>query len=130
MSIEILSGDFAPERTRIRYSDAGRAHLRLTSRDGRRETVVLESDVAGAAAAERQVDGDCRIVVVLRDGRRFTARASCDVADQIRTAAVPPERRDEMLARLAALEAAHRRPEVHPEPRPGLLARLLPAFAR
>lgn len=130
-SIEILSGDFAPERTRIRYSEAGRPHLRLTSRDGRREILFLESDVAGAVGTEPRGGLDGRFVVLLRDGRRFAARASADVVDQFKTAAVPPERRREALARIAAVEAAH-----HPGPAapqtvlPGFLARLLPGHAR
>lgn len=46
---ELVSGDFEPEQVRVRYSEAGRALLRLTSTDGRVEDVFLETDVVGVA---------------------------------------------------------------------------------
>ena len=107
--IEVVSGDFQSGAARIRYSDAGRAHLVLTSDDGRREIVWLATDVAAAAeAGEGRIadyleklaarDGfdllpapahaearrqERLFVVLLRDGRKFVARASGETIAEI-----------------------------------------------
>jgi hypothetical protein len=117
-SFEILSGDFEPEIVRIRYSEAGRARLRLTSVDGMVEDVYLATDVAAAEAGDvrlcdRAGEGgrrarsarpavigdreaaaaDRMFAVVLRDGRRFVARGSADTLAEIRAATEPAGRR-------------------------------------
>jgi len=129
--IEVLGGDFARGGVRIRYSDAGRAYLGLTSKDGRREDVFLASDISAAArAGEGRIDdllsklaerdgfaltlppddcapthrrGDLVFVVLLRDGRKCVARGTFEAFTLIRSAALPPERRREELARLEAV---------------------------
>lgn len=45
----LVSGDFERADVRLRYSEAGRAYVRLTSVDGVVEDVFLERDIAGVA---------------------------------------------------------------------------------
>lgn len=103
-TIEILSGDFERETTRIRYSEAGRAHLRLKSSDGPVEDLFLESEVTGVAEvtesgatgprAVRSGEREKRLfVVLLRGGRKFVARGDFDAYVQFRRAASIEERR-------------------------------------
>lgn len=144
-TLEILSGDFEPEIVRIRYSDAGRARLRLTSVDGMVEDVFLATDIAGAAAAgegrvgeylakwaERDgfgVDASARhgeamgrvFVVVLRDGRKFVARGTPELLAEIKAAALSSARRPVAGAPQVPHEVAARPRFVQ-----GLLARFLP----
>lgn len=147
--IEVLAGDFACGGVRIRYSDAGRAYLGLTSKDGRREDVFLATDVTAAAqAGEGSIDdllqrlaerdgfdlrqqqsgfapssrrGDRLFVVLLRDGRKFVARGTTEAFALIRSAALPLERRREELVRH---EAARITPQAGLLPH--LFARFLP----
>lgn len=147
--IEVVSGDFQSGSTRIRYSDAGRAHVTLVSKDGRRDDVWLATDVVAAAeAGEGRIDDYLRLlaerdgftyfaapvttdlaarrrerlfVVLLRDGRKFVARASGDAISEIRTAALSPERRREELARREATRLGAPAGIL-----PGLFARFLP----
>lgn len=149
--IEVVSGDFQRGPARIRYSDAGRAFLRLMSSDGRQDDVWLATDVAAAAEAgegnideylkrlaardgftylpsSRAADAAARrverlFVVLLRDGRKFVARGAAETVDEIRTAALPPERRREELARLEASRLAAATPAGFI---PNIFARLLP----
>ena len=154
-TIEILSGDFRRETTRIRYSEAGRAYLRLTSVDGRAEDLFLESEVVGAAAAgdgkvgdylrrwaERDgfTPGDAAaeardrhvFVVLLRDGRKFVASGSFEALALVKTASLPVDLRREMCARLDAARAHAKRavPSFAAWLVPGLLARFLPGGRR
>ncbi len=119
--IEVLSGDFEAGTTRIRYSRAGRAHVRLTSVDGRSEDLFLETDVVGAALTSSAARTDCRFTVTLRDGRAFTARSACDVVEQFRIAAMPPRERAAALARRAAAVR-----DDEPSAPAGLLPRFVP----
>lgn len=127
--IEVLAGDFSRGGVRIRYSDAGRAYLGLTSKDGRREDVFLATDITAAAqTGEGRIEdllhrlaerdgfdlaspddsatmprrGDHVFVVLLRDGRKFVARSTAEAYALIRSAAMPLKRRREELARLEA----------------------------
>lgn len=111
-TIEILSGDFERETTRIRYSEAGRAFVRLKSVDGPVEDLFLESEVVGAAEvadagnarAARSGERDRRLfVVLLRGGRKFAARGDHDAFLQFEDAALPADRRRERQADGAAL---------------------------
>ncbi len=114
-TIEILSGDFERETTRIRYSGAGRAFVRLKSVDGPVEDLFLESEVVGAAevvdstrAARplRAGERDKRLfVVLLRGGRKFAARGDHDAFLQFEDAALPADRRRERQMDAAALRA-------------------------
>ncbi|MCE1236965.1 MAG: hypothetical protein LWW93_11490 [Hyphomicrobiales bacterium] len=108
-TIEILSGDFERETTRIRYSEAGRAFLRLRSTDGPIEDLFLESEVVGAAEAgdgggswaraARAGERDKRLfVVLLRGGRKFVARGDFDAFLQCECAALPADLRRERLS--------------------------------
>lgn len=65
---EILSGDFEREPVRLRWSDAGRAFMRLTSVDGVVEDVFLATDVAGAAEAGEGRVGEYLARWAERDG--------------------------------------------------------------
>jgi hypothetical protein len=149
-SFEIVSGDFEPEVVRIRYSEAGRARIRLTSVDGVVEDVFLATDVVGAADAREgrvgeylarwaERDGGASLLgsarrgetsarvfaVVLRDGRKFVARGTPETLAEIKEAALGTSRRTPQ-------PVATKRPEVPPEvagrPRfvQGFLARFLP----
>jgi hypothetical protein len=146
-SFEIVSGDFEPENVRIRYSEAGRARIRLTSVDGVVEDVFLATDVVGAAAAgEGRVgeylakwserDGfaagsrhgeasDRLFVVLLRDGRKFVARGTPETLAEIKAAALGAARRTAPAETAAQPKV---RPEVAGRPRfvQGFLARFLP----
>lgn len=136
--IEVVSGDFQRGAARIRYSDAGRAFLRLTSKDGRQDDVWLATDISAAAeAGEGNIDAylkrladrdgfsflpaggsgdaagrraDRLFVVLLRDGRKFVARGAVEAVDEIRTAALSPERRREELARMETRRLASATP--------------------
>ncbi len=140
--IEVLSGDFRSATTRIRYSDAGRAYLGLTSTDDRAEAIFLETDVASVAEAGEGRIGDLLhrlaardgldldsphrpgtslFVVLLADGRKLVARAPAAVIDQFRVATLPPERRRAELARLVAARAPTSAPA-------GFLPRLVPGL--
>ncbi|TBW39738.1 hypothetical protein EYW49_05625 [Siculibacillus lacustris] len=151
-SFEILSGDFEPEVVRVRYSEAGRARLRLTSIDGVVEDIFLATDVVGAAAAgegrvgeylakwaERdgfapfgatsaRPDGSDRLfVVLLRDGRKFVARGSGETLAEIKAAALPAARRADVLSqRPAGGLPGPALASALPRFVPGFLARLLP----
>lgn len=136
-TIEILSGDFERETTRIRYSDAGRAFLRLRSADGQLEDLFLESEVVGAAEAgdggrdaSRTGERDKRLfVVLLRGGRKFVARGDVDAMIQFECAAVPADLRREYAARLQPVPE-RRRPGVADWFRDGLIGRFLPGGSR
>lgn len=131
-TIEILSGDFRRETTRVRYSEAGRAYLRLTSVDGRGEDLFLESEVVGAAEAGEGRVGDYLrrwaerdgfladvddesspahakarhvFVVLLRDGRKFVASGTFEALALMKTASMPPEQRRQLRARLGGTRA-------------------------
>ena len=65
---ELISGDFEPENVRLRYSEAGRAFLRLTSNDGVVEDVFLERDVAGVAESGEGRVGEYLARWAERDG--------------------------------------------------------------
>lgn len=113
-TIEILSGDFERETTRIRYSEAGRAFVRLKSVDGPVEDLFLESEVVGAAEvadarnvrAARSGERDRHLfVVLLRGGRKFAARGDHDAFLQFEDAALPAERRRGRQVDAAALRA-------------------------
>ena len=67
-SFEILSGDFERETVRLRWSDAGRGYMRLTSVDGVVEDVFLATDVAGAAEAGEGRVGEYLARWAERDG--------------------------------------------------------------
>lgn len=120
-TIEILSGDFEREITRIRYSDAGRAFLRLRSVDGHVEDLFLENEVvasaeAGEGATGRGHERDRHLfVVLLRGGRKIVVRGDREAMLQFECAAMPADLR---RARLAEVHAAATRPV------PGLVARL------
>jgi hypothetical protein len=118
-TIEVLSGDFQRETTRIRWSEAGRPYLRLKSNDGPVEDLFLENEVVGAAEAcgdIRKGRGDPRavsredhlFVVLLRGGRKFVARGDFDAFVQCECAALPAELRREKLSSLQAAHAAAR----------------------
>jgi len=102
-TIEILSGDFERETTRIRYSEAGRAFVRLKSVDGPVEDLFLESEVVGAAEVAdagnaprtgRTGERDRHLfVVLLRGGRKFAARGDHDAFLQFEDASRPAEHR-------------------------------------
>lgn len=113
-TIEILSGDFERETTRIRYSEAGRAFVRLKSVDGPVEDLFLESEVVGAAEvadarnARTTRSGERErhlFVVLLRGGRKFAARGDHDAFLQFEDAALPAERRRGRQVDAAALRA-------------------------
>lgn len=154
---ELVSGDFERADVRLRYSEAGRAYVRLTSVDGVVEDIFLERDIAGVAEsgegrvgeylsrwAERdgfsvrdrgsnpgaEADGrDGRLfVVLLRDGRKFVARGSLDCVVEIKAASVPADRRA-ALGRLDQARASTVGTAQGLLPRlvPGLFARLLPS---
>lgn len=154
-SFEILSGDFEREIIRIRYSDAGRAFVRLTGDDGVAEDLFLAREVVGAATAgegrvaellarwaEREpfardlVDlgrpggerGEGLFVVLLRDGRKFVARGTPDTVAEIKSAAVSESRRGHFAEGLDAARGASRSAVGGLLPRlvPGLFARWLP----
>ena len=137
-TIEILSGDFERETTRIRWSEAGRAHLRLTSIDGTVEDLFLENEVVGAAEAGGDLHGgphsrgggrsERLFVVLLRGGRKFVARGDFDAFVQFECAALPADRRRERLTSLQAAHAATRVDEARSASWFGasLFARLLP----
>lgn len=139
-TIEILSGDFERDTTRIRYSEAGRPYLRLRSNDGHVEDLFLESEVVGAAeageaniCARRKADAapvqEKRLfVVLLRGGRKFVARGDFDAMIQFETAPLPADQRRERLARLQAARSADTVTVSGPAAwfAPGFLARLLP----
>lgn len=107
-SLEILSGDFEAEAVRIRYSPAGRAFVRVTSRDGFVEDLFLEKDFLACFdssegrvgeklrrwASEngiREVPGAARgervVAVMLKDGRRILGRTTSDVVAELKNAA-------------------------------------------
>ena len=65
---EILSGDFERESVRLRYSEAGRAFLRLTSLDGVVEEVFLERHIAGVAESGEGRVGEYLARWAERDG--------------------------------------------------------------
>ena len=65
---ELISGDFERENMRLRYSEAGRAFLRLTSVDGVVEDVFLERDVAGVAESGEGRVGEYLARWAERDG--------------------------------------------------------------
>ena len=137
-TIEILSGDFERETTRIRWSEAGRAHLRLKSIDGTVEDLFLENEVVGAAEAGAESRSasvphgagraERLFVVLLRGGRKFVARGDYDAFVQFECAALPADRRRERLTSLQAAHAASRLEEARSASWFGasLFARLLP----
>jgi hypothetical protein len=65
---ELISGDFEQESTRLRYSEAGRAFLRLTSVDGMVEDLFVERDVAGVAESGEGRVGEYLARWAERDG--------------------------------------------------------------
>jgi len=69
---ELISGDFERGQIRLRYSEAGRAFLRLTSTDGVVEDLFLETDVAGVAESSEGRVGEYLARWAERDG--FTLR--------------------------------------------------------
>ncbi len=69
---ELVSGDFERESVRLRYSEAGRAYLRLTSVDGVVEDIFLENAVAGVAESGEGRVGEYLARWAERDG--FTLR--------------------------------------------------------
>lgn len=142
-TIEILSGDFERDSTRIRYSEAGRAYLRLRSLDGHVEDLFLENEVVGSAEAgdghAASARGRCAIgrsqelhlfVVLLRGGRKFVARGDYDAMVEFETAPLPADQRRERLAHLQAARLARSATATVTGPAtwfgPGFLARLLP----
>lgn len=139
-TIEILSGDFERDSTRIRYSEAGRAFLRLRSKDGHVEDLFLENEVVGAAEAgdgqsmtrRGRADGgsqDKRLfVVLLRGGRKFVARGDFDALVEFETAPLPADQRRERLAHLQASRISQTPTVTGPAAwfGPGFFARLLP----
>lgn len=103
-TIEILSGDFERQTTRIRYSEAGRAHLRLQSTDGPVEDLFLESEVVGVAEADAGCEAGSRgltvgdrdkrlFVVLLRGGRKLLVRGDLAAFAEFRRAALPADQR-------------------------------------
>ncbi|MDK9696486.1 MAG: hypothetical protein OEL76_08845 [Siculibacillus sp.] len=66
--LELISGDFERESLRLRYSEAGRAYLRLTSVDGVVEDVFLERDVAAVAESGEGRVGEYLARWAERDG--------------------------------------------------------------
>ena len=64
----LISGDFERESVRLRYSDAGRPYLRLTSVDGVVEDVFLERDVAAVAESGEGRVGEYLARWAERDG--------------------------------------------------------------
>lgn len=107
-SLEILSGDFETGAVRIRYSPAGRAYIRVTSRDGFVEDLFLEKDFLACFdstegrvgeklrrwAAENGVRevpdaarGERVVAVMLKDGRRIIGRTTPDVVAELKSAA-------------------------------------------
>lgn len=138
-TIEILSGDFERDTTRIRYSEAGRAFLRLRSNDGHVEDLFLENEVVGAAEAGEGPTGRDRgegvrstekrlFVVLLRGGRKFVARGDFDAMIEFETAPLPADQRRERLARLQASRVTRAAAASGPAAwfGPGFFARLLP----
>ena len=65
---EIVCGDFERARMRVRYSEAGRAHLRLTSPDGIVEDVFLDRQIAGVAESGEGRVGEYLARWAERDG--------------------------------------------------------------
>lgn len=137
-TIEILSGDFLRETTRIRWSEAGRPYLRLASNDGPLEDLFLENEVVGAAEVGGAIRGrrgespgpreDRLFVVLLRGGRKFVARGDFDSFVQFECAALPADQRREKLSSLQAAHAAARLDETRAASWFGaaLFSRLLP----
>lgn len=111
-SLVILSGDFEPGAVRIRYSPAGRAFVRVTSRDGFVEDLFLEKDVLACFdtsegrvgeklrrwARENGIDemprgprGERVVAVMLKDSRRILGRATADVVATLKSVAQTEE---------------------------------------
>jgi hypothetical protein len=65
---ELISGDFERESVRLRYSEAGRPYLRLTSLDGVVEDILLQRDVAGVAESGEGRVGEYLARWAERDG--------------------------------------------------------------
>lgn len=65
---ELISGDFEHEKVRLRYSEAGRAHLRLMSIDGVAEDVFLDRAVAAVAESGEGRVGEYLARWAERDG--------------------------------------------------------------
>jgi hypothetical protein len=65
---ELISGDFEPEQVRLRYSEAGRAYVRLMSIDGVSEDVFLERAVAAVAESGEGRVGEYLARWAERDG--------------------------------------------------------------
>ncbi|WP_407051695.1 hypothetical protein [Methyloraptor flagellatus] len=136
MSIEVSVGEFEPEVVRIRYSAAGRPYLRLTSTDGLVEDLFLERDLKlvaevpdprlGETMNRWLVSGDAtgrerHFVVVLRDGRKFGARASRDIAAELRGFCGADPLRAPMPAAIPAVAPIARRSAFVP----GFIAKLI-----
>ncbi len=144
---ELVSGDFERESVRLRYSEAGRAYVRLRSVDGVVEDVFLETDVAGVAeggegpldeagsAARpalrflrgRRPEGRCELLFVtrLRDGRKFVGRGSTEAVAEVKAAASPGNR-GPGFGRPAEARRSAGPGEAVPSLLPGFIARLLP----
>jgi hypothetical protein len=107
-SLEILSGDFETGVVRIRYSPAGRAYMRVTSRDGFVEDLFLEKDFTacfdstegrvgeklrrwasenGIREVPDAARGERVMAVMLKDGRRIIGRTTPDVVAELKSAA-------------------------------------------
>jgi hypothetical protein len=138
-SLEILSGDFEPGAARIRYSPAGRAFVRVTSRDGFVEDLFLEKDFLACFdssegrvgeklrrwASENGIQevlgaqrGERVVAVMLKDGRRILGRTTPDVVAELKIAAqgeTPPSTAERPLAAVVAGRAIA-----------GLMTRLFP----
>ena len=71
---EVLSGDFERENVRLRYSEAGRAYVRMTSNDGVVEDVFLDRQIAGVAESGEGRVGEYLARWAERDG--FSLRES------------------------------------------------------
>ncbi len=65
---ELISGDFERESVRLRYSEAGRPYLRLTSVDGVVEDIFLQRDVAAVAESGEGRVGEYLARWAERDG--------------------------------------------------------------
>jgi hypothetical protein len=111
-SLEIFSGDFEPGVVRVRYSPAGRAYLRMTSRDGFVEDIFIEKDLRACFdstegrvgdmlkrwATETGIDetpagrrAERLVAIMLKDGRRIVGRATLDVVSEMKSAAKSSE---------------------------------------
>ena len=89
---ELVSGDFERGTIRLRYSEAGRAHLRLTSVDGVAEEVFLDRHIAGVAESGEGRVGEYLARWAERDGFAGHAPRADTTRDEARRAEARGER--------------------------------------